>query len=267
MSYKVLYGDTDGIFTKLHTNVPTEGNIVESVAQKALQRIALRRGATFPVDVKYEHFCKRIIFVPKITKRHGVIVAAKKSYAYIDENDNLFVVGLAPRRSSTAALSRELMIQWLELILIKKDVNGAIKLINDAWQNLPKHPANKIGLPRGLHKAKYKHRNPWLVGCQFMTEHYKKVFREDKKPLLIWMKGPKEKDIEPRNGSLSRMITCDTDVICITEGDTEIPKELRIHVNWKRMRKLVITNRFKPLFDAIGISWDVVVTRTKQVRF
>jgi len=245
--YRVIYGDTDGLFIKLKTNVIQEGNIVEQLVNQTLQRIALTRGARFPIEAKYEHFCKRIVFVPKITRRKGQIIAAKKSYAYTDEKDNLFVVGLAPRRSSTATVSRELMLTWLELVLIAGDVKGAITLIRNAWKELPSYPINKIGLPGGLHKTYYATRNPWLDGCQYMTKNYHKVFREDKKPLLVWMGH-----------------NLDTDVICITETDSELPERLKRAVDWERMKKLVIENRFRPLFEAINVGWDEVLLGQRQ---
>jgi DNA polymerase elongation subunit (family B) len=276
--YPRYYGDTDGLFFKLMTNDPGEGRIVESIVNKTLQRIALRRGASFQVEAKYEHFCKRIIFVPKITKRKGKIIAAKKNYAYTDEHDNLFVTGLAPRRSATAAATRELMMPWLETVLIKNDVPAATEAIRTAWRDLPNYPMNKIGMPRGIHKAQYgsyriikgkkvfkKTRNPWLDGMTYMKKRYGKMFREDKKPLLIWMRGT---HVEKSTSKLVNQESgCNTDVICITENDTEIPVALKPFVDWERMRRLVLKNRFKPLFEAIGISWEEVIVRQKQTAF
>jgi len=263
--YERLYGDTDGLFVKLMTDVPGEGAIVEGIVNKTLQRIALRRGASFAVEAKYEHFCKSIIFVPKIIRRKGKIIAAKKNYAYTDEKGSLFVVGLAPRRSSTAAATRELMVPFLEAILIRKDVQAATDLIRKAWIELPKYPANKCGMPRGVHKAKYKARNPWKDGMRYMAERYGKVFREDKKPLLIWMKGAHVENIGSKLGTQER--ACDTDVICITERDTDIPKELASYVDGTRMNRRVLTNRFKPLFEAIGLDWETVTIGGRQMKF
>ena len=58
-----------------------------------------------------------------------------------------------------------------------------------------------------------------------------------------------------------------TDVICVTERDTELPEELRPFVNWKMMRERVLKNHFEPLFNAIGVSWEEVITGKKDEQF
>jgi len=260
--YKVLYGDTDSLFVQLRTDLPGEGRVIERIVNDTLKRIAWRKGATFNVEAKYERYCKRIIFVPKIEHRKGEITAAKKRYAYIDEDDNLYVVGLAPRRSSTPVLTRKLMLKWLFKILVEKDVSGATKLVREAWDRLPEFPVNEIGLPRGLHETSYKFRNPWLDGCTYMTERYGKVFREDKKPLLIWMKFKRRPT--QKNKLFSKKRGLETDVICVTETDEKLPVELLPHVDWRKMRERVIRNHFKPLFDAIGLNFDEEIVKREM---
>jgi len=293
--------------------VPGEARIIESIVSATLKRIAWRHGAMIHVEAKCDAYCKRIIFVPRLTKKRGKIVAAKKRYGYTDEKDNLYVVGLAPRRSSTPKLTRQLMLDWLFKILVHKDVEGAIALVRDTWYDLPNRPLNLIGLPRGLHKVEYSSRNPWLDGCNYMTKRFSKVFREDKKPLLIYMKGRRQTKRKPQKVTMKRRKQsaasymkgqkkifdmprkregskrldkqpsivhksdqeqlfisqkgCDTDVVCITETDETVPEVLREHINWEKMRNLVLKNHFKPMFDAIGVTWSRVLTKKKQVRF
>ena len=291
--YEVLYGDTDSIFVQLRTDMPGEGRIIEAVVNESLKRMAWRRGATFFVEAKYEMYCRRIIFVPKFTRRRGKIIAAKKRYAWTDKDNNLYVVGLAPRRSSTPKLTRRLMLRWLELVLQKKQVEGAKLLIRAAWIGLESAPANEIGQPRGLGQKYYKARNPWQDGCKYMTERFHVVFREDKKPLLIWMKGrrttPKRKKLTGQMKTLRDKVErerrsrglpafkentlntlergCDTDVICVTERDEKIPEELLPYVDWVKMRDRVLRNHFEPLFNAIGVTWEEVIERKRKPKF
>lgn len=273
--YRVRYGDTDSIFVQLTTSVPGEGRIIEGIVSKTLKRIAWKRGATFFIEAKYEQYCKRIIFVPKLERKHGRIIAAKKRYAYTDENDNLYVVGLAPRRSSTPRLTSKLMLEWLVKVLVHNDVKGAIELIRDAWHYFNTYPVNQIALPRGLHRTIYKVRNPWLDGCKYMTERYGKIFREDKKPLLVWMKGRRKKSrgkrllrqLQKSKGKQTTLSKeqrgCDTDVVCITETDETLPEELLPYVDWEKMRIRVLRNHFEPLFQAIGVSFSEVTAKKK----
>ena len=261
--YKVDYGDTDSLFVRIFGSHPQEGKVVEEIFNRTLRKIAWRHGAYYTLEAKYETFCKRIIFVPKIERRKGEIIAAKKRYGYIDEHNNLYVVGLAPRRSSTPIVVRRNMLDWLFKVLRDNDVESAIKLVRTLYESLPSFPLNVVGLPKGLHKEKYQTRNPWKLGVEFMKQRYGKIFREDKKPLLIYMKVPK-----PKKGFKGGNRVFDKHTlsyaVCITETDTALPEELQKRIDWNKMREKVITANFKPLFQAIGISWDIVITKQKQ---
>ena len=170
------------------------------------------------------------------------------------------------------------MLEWLVKVLIENDAKGATSLIRDAWHYFNTFPVNQIALPRGLHQAVYKTRNPWLDGCKYMSKKYGKVFREDKKPLLVWMKGRRKKprgkrllrqqqQVKGKQTKLSlKQIGCDTDVVCITETDETLPKELLPHVDWDKMRIRVLKNHFEPLFQAIGIPFIEVTSKRKVVQ-
>jgi len=260
--YKVEYGDTDGLFIHLFGTQPNEGRIVEDIINRTLRKIAWRHGAYYSLEAKYETFCRRIIFVPKIEKRHGVIVAAKKRYGYTDEHGNLYVIGLAPRRSSTPIIVRRNMLDWLFKVLRDNDVSGAITLVRKLYETLPSFPLNVVGLPKGLHKAEYQTRNPWKLGVEFMKQRYGKIFREDKKPLLIYMRVPTPKKRTQGNSVFDKNTL--SYAVCITETDTALPQELQSLIDWQKMREKVITANFKALFQAIGISWDTVIQKEKQ---
>lgn len=261
--YKVEYGDTDGLFVHLFGTQPNEGRVVEDIVNRTLRKIAWRHGAYYSLEAKYETFCRRIIFVPKIERRHGIIIAAKKRYGYTDEKGNLYVIGLAPRRSSTPIVVRRNMLDWLFKVLRDNDVEGAIKLVRTLYETLPTFPLNMIGLPKGLHKAEYHSRNPWKIGVDFMRQRYGKVFREDKKPLLIYMRVPPPKKRIHEGNSVFDKNTLSY-AVCITETDTTLPQELQSRIDWVKMRDKVITRNFKPLFQAIGIPWDIVIKKSKQ---
>jgi len=261
--YKVDYGDTDSLFVRIFGSHPQEGKVVEEIFNRTLRKIAWRHGAYYTLEAKYETFCKRIIFVPKIERRKGEIIAAKKRYGYIDEHNNLYVVGLAPRRSSTPVIVRRNMLDWLFKVLRDNDVEGAIKLVRNLYETLPTFPLNVVGLPRGLHKAQYQTRNPWKLGTEFMHKRYGKVFREDKKPLLIYLRiPPPKKRFKEGNRVLDKNMLCYA--ACVTETDVALPQEVQALIDWNKMREKVITANFKPLFQAIGISWETVIQKQKQ---
>ena len=255
--YEVMYGDTDGLFIKLSGKQYREGFVIEGVVNRALRSLSWTHNSRYALESKFEHFCKRIIFVPKVQRRKGVIVTAKKRYAFIDEKDNLNVTGLAPRRSSTPSVARDNMMEWLKLILIKSDTKTAISIVRSLWENLSTMPLNTVGLPRGIHKDKYGARNPWIEGRDYMHMYYNKMFREDKKPLLIYMD---RAAMERAGFHGARSARC----VCITERDIALPEDISQYVDWATMREKVVTANFKQLFDAIGIHWNEVINRESQ---
>jgi len=246
--YEVIYGDTDSLFIKLRSSHPGEGRILEKVINDTLRSFALRHHARLAPYAKYEEFFERVIFKPKT----GASGAAKKRYAGITNDGHLIVVGLEPRRSGTAGITRQTMIEWLRLILVEDDVAKAMQLLRKTYNELPRLPVNQVAIPRGLHKTEYKVRNPWLIGCQFMQKFYGIRFREDRKPMLLYMN---ERLTKPEP----------TRVICITEDMERLPPELQRAVDWQKMREVVLRRTFEPLLKAIGYDWNYVLTGNKQV--
>jgi len=246
--YEVVYGDTDSLFVKLRSSHPGEGRIIEKIVNDALMSFALRHRARYIPEAKYEAFFKTIIFKPKT----GQLEAAKKRYAGITSDGHLIVVGLEPRRSSTAAITRRVMLEFLEIILRERDIKKAVELLRTTYNELPKYPICDVAIPKGLHKTEYKSRNPWQVGCQYMQEHFGIRFREDKKPRLVYMI-PELIEGKPP-----------TDVVCVTEDMQELPKELRNAVDWDKMRERVIKRTFEPLLKALGYDWKFLETGLKQ---
>jgi DNA polymerase elongation subunit (family B) len=267
LGYEVLYGDTDSLFIKLSGSMYREGFVVEAMVNQVLVRLSRRRGSRRELTCKFEHFCKRIIFVPKVQKKKGKIVTAKKRYAYIDENGELHITGLAPRRSTTPSAVRDRVLKWLEMVLIEGDVQGAKELIRTFWERINTFPLNEIGLPRSVKKGKYlrttktgevfEARNPWKQGVEYMYSVYGKIFREDKKPLLIYMN---------RKKMMDALFDLDkqTSEVCITGRDKKLPEELMKFIDWSVMREKVITANFKQLFDAIDVPWNEVILKQAQ---
>jgi DNA polymerase I len=283
--YPVTAGDTDSLFAQLSSSFPREGKIVEEIVNRNLRRLAKSHGATLSLESKYETFCKRMVFFPKLSKKRkrrpwlhqGEIIAAKKRYCYVDEKDDLYVVGMAPRRSSTPSAVRKVMLDWITLVMLKQDTQGAIKLVRKFWDELPNYPLNTIGIPKALHKGKYTSKNPWQIGVEFMTKNYGKIFREDKKPLLIYLReyrpgtsssSKKRKKLETVAEYKTKLMTYKgaiCHVACITETETTLPKEVQERIDWNKMRQKIIKAYFESLFAALGISWDRVILGNEQV--
>jgi len=241
--YQVIYEDTDSLFVKMKTKLRREVNVVEYLLNEELRQFARIYGAKYPPVIKFERLFKRILFK---TREKGK--SAKKRYAGVDEKGNLYIIGFEPRRSSTAEITRTTMKKFFEKVLVEEDIDGAIQLVREVWQNLPKYPIQKVAVPKGLQKTVYKVKNPWIVGKEYAEKYFGKVFREDKKPRLVYVKQVIGKP--------------PTHAICLTEDDTELPPG--VIVDWKRMREVTIKKPFEGLLASIGYDFSVIEKGIQQ---
>jgi len=240
---KLVLHNTDSLFVKMKTKLRREVNVVEYLLNEELRQFARIYGAKYPPVIKFERLFKRILFK---TREKGK--SAKKRYAGVDERGNLYIIGFEPRRSSTAEITRTTMKKFFEKVLVEEDIDGAIKLVREVWQNLPKYPIQKVAVPKGLQKTVYKVKNPWIVGKEYAEKYFGKVFREDKKPRLVYVKQVIGKP--------------PTHAICLTEDDTELPPG--VIVDWKRMREVTIKKPFEGLLASIGYDFSVIEKGIQQ---
>ncbi len=121
--FKPIYGDTDSAFLTL------DGKSKESLLS-FLEEINSKLPGIMRMEL--ENFYMRGIFIPK--EIGGGV--AKKRYALIDEKGNLKIRGLEKVRRDWSNLSKETQEGILRLILEKKDVNSAIKLVKENIKRL-----------------------------------------------------------------------------------------------------------------------------------
>jgi len=242
--YEMIYADTDSVFVQLKTSSVREPYIVEHVLREELRKYARTFGAKRPPEIKFERLFRRVFFKVKV----GEEVVAKKRYAGYTADGQLYIIGFEPRRSDSAEITRELMKKFFELVLVEDKLEEAISQVREAWENLPNMPIQKVAVPKSLRKEEYKVKNPWLVGVRYSSKHFGKVFREDRRPLMLYVK--RTIGLPP------------TSSICLTEDDTEVPRG--IEVDWNRMRERVIGNQFRGIFEALGIDFGIVTSGTRQ---
>jgi len=121
--FKPIYGDTDSAFLAL------DGKGKESLLS-FLEEVNRKLPGIMRMEL--ENFYTRGIFIPK--EIGGGV--AKKRYALIDEKGNLKIRGLEKVRRDWSNLSKETQEGILRLILEKKDVNSAIKLVKENIKKL-----------------------------------------------------------------------------------------------------------------------------------
>jgi len=242
VGYRALYGDTDSLFVKLKTSSVAEAKEIEQLLTNTLAEFTESVGGRHPPTIVFERLFKRILF--KATEKGSV----KKRYAGVTVDNQLYIIGFEPRRSSTAEITRTVMKQFFEKVLVEDDVDGAIDLLRITYDRLHLLPIQRVAIPRGIQKKNYKVKSPWVTGVEYSTKHLKIVFREDKKPRLVYVRGVKGRP--------------PTHAICITEDVEELPPE--VIVDWSRMRDVVLKKPFQGLLTAIGRDWSTVESGLRQ---
>ena len=121
--FQALYGDTDSAFLGLGKKREKELLHFLEGLNKELPGI---------MHIELEGFYRRGIFIPREVGG-GV---AKKRYALMDEKGNLKIRGLEKVRRDWSNLAKRIQEEILKLILGKKDIEGAVKLVKDGIRML-----------------------------------------------------------------------------------------------------------------------------------
>ncbi|MBU5557791.1 MAG: DNA-directed DNA polymerase [Candidatus Aenigmarchaeota archaeon] len=166
--FDVVYADTDSCFVKLKG----KGNL-ESATERFLKRVNAELPGMLELDI--QGYYKRGIFIPLETK----LGAAKKKYALIDKDGKLTIRGLERVRGDWSQLARTTQEKVLRLVLAKKDIKGAIKVVKSAIAKLKagKVPLHDLAIYESLSKplSAYKVISPHTVVAHKMIERGRAV--------------------------------------------------------------------------------------------
>jgi len=153
----VIYADTDSMFVKIKGDLRRKTESFLEKMNKTLPGI---------VELDLQGIYKRAIFIPR-----GIGPGtAKKRYALSDEKGVLTVRGLETVRKDWCKLAKDVQRKVLELILNKKDVNGAIKYTQNVIKDLKqkKVPLKDLIIYEQLTKplSEYKAIGPHTVAAR-----------------------------------------------------------------------------------------------------
>jgi len=250
-----VYSDTDSVYVQMASPSRNWAAVIEHMMNEDLQKFARTYGARYPPTVKFERLFLRIFF-KRMTTRKLRFQVAKKRYAGFTDDGLLYIIGLQPRSSASPDLTRALMKEFFITLLQENDIKGALTLVRNAWKNFDRYPIQAIAVPRSLHKAKYKTRNPWYEGVIVATKYYNIKFREDRRPRLLYV-AAFTKELQNRMDPEHLIYHS----ICITEDEEKLPEE--VVIDWQKMRNTVIRKPFEDIVKSIGYSWMTTVSEQK----
>jgi len=139
--FKVLYGDTDGIFVqplRKEADAKTFLLIINSVLPK-------------PMELEYKSSYLAGLFFGKKSGAGG----AKKRYALLTESDNLILRGLEAIRGDWSAIAKKTQREILHIILSENDVDKAATHLKTVLTDLKqrKIPLADLAIPGRLRRA------------------------------------------------------------------------------------------------------------------
>ncbi len=240
--HPAVYGDTDSVFLK---GIPDEqaGFEMQNYLNARLVEWANEHQAKVAPTLKFEKLYRKILFKQDASGKG----AAKKRYAgHLISKDGkpcseLSYTGIELKRSDQAELTRTVLQDFLTLLLLHDDEEGACKVVKQAVKAVREGNIDcySISIPRGVRNLQGN--DPWSRGVRRADEILNLKFPPGVKPRLIYTKGEH-----------SEICIDDT----VTE-DTLISHNVRI--DYKTMQKKVVEGKLRSFVESIGRDWDKTV--------
>jgi len=222
-----LAGDTDSVFIKVRDL--KEAMELEREINERIERWAEDQGVEFGSRVKFEKFYKRLLF--KAKKRYMGWLVWKDGR----EVDKIDVVGMEIRRSDASRLTKELLVQFAEMVLREGRVEEAVELVKKVLVEVleGKRKATEVAVPRGLHQTEYKSHNPWLEGVKNARVLLGRALDPFGKPRLLYCVRPVRE-------------------LCIDESVTDEELErVGIEVDWRKTAEVCVLKKFEKLVKIV----------------
>lgn len=240
--HPAVYGDTDSVFLK---GIPNEqaGFEMQNYLNARLVEWANDHQAKVAPTLKFEKLYRKILFKQDASGKS----AAKKRYAgHLISKDGkpcseLSYTGIELKRSDQAELTRTVLQDFLTLLLLHDDEEGACKVVKQAVKAVREGNIDcySISIPRGVRNLQGN--DPWSRGVRRADEILNLKFPPGVKPRLIYTKGEHSE-------------------ICIDDTITEdILISHNVQIDYKTMQKKVIEGKLRSFVESIGRDWDKTV--------
>ena len=232
--FGAIYGDTDSIFVPCAwEDVPKKLEEVRNFLQEKCREL----GFVVPLECSLDEYYVKLL------------LHTRKHYVGLTRDGRIVFKGVAFRRSDSAKVTIEVGRRFFEA-LMKEGVQAALQVLREV--DLRKFRQDEIAIPKGMQKRpdQYKRPSAWVRGVLYSQRHLGLKFREDQRPLLLYVKGVRGKP--------------PTDVICLPGPGFEVPEAI---IDYQKMYDKVIRAKFEPFVQLLGYTWKEVFTgKTHQRR-
>lgn len=232
----ILALNTDSAFFSEIESID-EGLEMQNYLNDELKKWGKEKGAKIDFTLKFEKYFRKLLFKEKKSGE-----PAKKKYAGhllweegTTEN-KLCYKGIEVTRSDNPIVLKTLLKDFLELLLMHDNPDGAIKMIQQVCKDVRSGNINiyDVSIPKAVRKAASGD-NPWKRGIENTKHELKYIIPAECKPRLIYLKrSPHE--------------------MCI---DDEINTEqFEDKIDWDKTFRKVLEDKLKTYVESAGFYWD-----------
>lgn len=265
---KIIYGDTDSLMIKLPDTLSgSELRIVGKIIEKYVNSLlpSLTKDL-FNIDRKYieiefddKKIMKSFIQMPKQGDRTE---GAKKRYIYLSYNDDNTLnpephfVGVDVIRSDTSPLMVEVQTKLARMILNDEPYSNIRKYLLDLYNTFNKQSPDLLLIKETLHQFdNIKSNSPQVVGALYANKYMQKSFKSGSTVYYLYLKSLPT--------GYPRMETNNLKALCLDYNES-VPKNFFEHIDWEKMKDIVLIKPTETILDAVGYKWSEIVTGTKE---
>ena len=267
--YKLLvkYNDTDSIFVKLQDFLnANEMRIIGKLLEKHINSLLpYLMKEMFNVDnnfVEIEFDEKKIMksFI-QMPRQGDKTEGAKKRYIYIayKDDDTLdtepHFVGVDVMRSDTSPLMVEVQTKLAKMILNDALYSDIRKYLLDTYNTFTKQNPDSLLIKETLHVFDKDSSSPQVIGANYANTYMQKSFRSGSTVYYLYLKSLP-------NG-YPRMNTNNLKALCLNYNES-VPKNFLEHIDWEKMRDLVLIQPTDTILEAVGYNWSSIITGTRE---
>ncbi len=253
LGYRVLYGDTDSCMIGMPPALDRDATI------RAAREVEAALNASYGEFAKEVLNADRHYFSIKFEKIYSRFFQAGKKKRYAgrlvwkegEDVDEIDVVGFELRRSDSPAITKEVQMRVMEMILRGAGYDEVKDYLSDI---ITKYRAgafslDEVGIPGGIGKAlgAYNTADAHIRGAKYANDNFGTSFGRGSKPKRVYIKNV--------TGKFPK-----TDVVAFEYAD-QVPPEFV--VDWETMLDKTIKQPISRIIEALGWEWaDVDPERT-----
>ncbi len=263
----VIYNDTDSVFIKLSEYLNSNemmiiGKLLEKYINSLIPSLVKEM---FNVDNNFVEIefddKKRMKSFIQMPKQGNKDEGAKKRYIYLAYKDDDTIdtdphfVGVDVMRSDTSPLMVEVQTKLAKMILNDALYSDIRKYLLDTYNTFTKQNPDSLLIKETLHVFDKDSTSPQVIGALYANTYMQKSFRSGSTVYYLYLKSLP-------NG-YPRMNTNNLKALCLNYNES-VPKNFLEHIDWEKMRDLVLIQPTDTILEAVGYNWSSIITGTRE---